>query len=79
MDGEEVIVSSRLETGKPWVWNRQEYEEAKVWDKFGPSGIQQVVVSSGGLEISSDRALLVQGGSFTCEISPDGYKLICRG
>lgn len=79
MDGEGVIVSSRLETGKPWVWNRQEYEEAKVWDKFGPSAIQQVVVSHAGAEISSDRALLISGGNFVCEVTPDGYKLVCRG
>ena len=78
-DGDETVVASRLETGKPWMWNRAEYEEARVWEKFGPSALQQVIIRIGDREFYSHHSLHVVGGSFTCEFSEDGYRLVCEG
>ena len=78
-DDDETVVATRLETGKPWMWNRSEYEEARVWEKFGPSSLQQVIIRVGDKEIYSHHSLHVVGGPFTCEVSDDGYRLVCEG
>jgi len=77
--GEEFVVATRLETGAPYMWRRDEYDEVKAWEKFGPSALQQVIVRVGDKEFYSHHSLHVVGGSFTCEFSEDGYRLVCEG